>query len=157
MFLGVGDYLFLIGLFLILQVFVPGFPKETLMILAGAVGGIFWGSLTNLFGLVLGAHIAYEVMNHGIEFIPEKVNQWVLTFNLESKIGERGYFISLLLMRLVPGAPNDVISFASGATKVPRNPFAWANFLSAIPYSILFALMGYYGKQSIAEVIPLPF
>ena len=157
MFLGAGDYLILIGFFLILQVFVPGFPKETLMILAGAVGGIFWGSLTNILGLVLGAHVAYEIMNKGVEFVPERIKQWAFTFNLEERIGERGYFISLLLMRLVPGAPNDVISFASGATKVPRNPFAWANLLSAIPYSIIFASMGHYGKQSIGELIPLPF
>ncbi len=157
MFFGAGDYLILIGFFLILQVFVPGFPKETLMILAGAIGGIFWGSITNVVGLVLGAHVAYETMNKGVELVPRKVKEWVFSFNLEERIGERGYFVGLFLMRLVPGAPNDVISFASGATRVPRVSFGWASLLSAIPYSIIFALMGHYGKQSISEVIPLPF
>jgi len=140
-------YLFLILLSLIAQIFIPGFPKETLMILAGAIGGVFVGGMINLIGLLIGAQLAYEVSRLWSTPILKKVEQNKKALKIRQKIESQATIIGLILIRLPPNAPNDLISFTCGAIKIPRKTFFISNLVTAIPYSIAFAFLGATGNS----------
>lgn len=144
-------HLFIILVSLVAQVFVPGFPKETLMILSGIIGGIFIGSIINLLGLVIGAQLAYETARIWSIPIMKKIDNNEKMIKIKEKIETQATFWGLILIRLPPNSPNDLISFTCGALKIPRKTFVFSNLVTAIPYSIAFAVLGATGKQ----IIPL--
>ena len=53
---------------LIFQVFIPGFPKETILLLNGANFGFFYGSILNWIGMILAAQVGYETLNGSVRF-----------------------------------------------------------------------------------------
>ena len=55
---------------------------------------------------------------------------------------DRGGWQILLLGRLIPIVPYNLISFAAGATRVPLWRFTWTTALGVVPLTALTALLG---------------
>jgi uncharacterized membrane protein YdjX (TVP38/TMEM64 family) len=55
---------------------------------------------------------------------------------------DRGGWQILLLGRLIPIVPYNLISFAAGATRVPLGRFTWTTALGVMPLTALTALLG---------------
>ncbi|MCE7735412.1 MAG: TVP38/TMEM64 family protein [Candidatus Heimdallarchaeota archaeon] len=144
------DLLFILG-GLIIQVFLPGFPKETLLFQSGASYGVLYGSIINWLGMVLGAQVAYEVVRRSVE-TGGKFSTLLVKYK-DSKpvkyVEERG-IKGLFVIRLIPNAPNDVLSLVAGALFLPRKGFFLVSIVTAIPYAILFAYLGHIGKDFIS-------
>ena len=144
------DLLFILG-GLIIQVFLPGFPKETLLFQSGANYGLLYGSIINWTGMVVGAQVAYEVVRRSVETggrfstLLQKYQDSKPVKYVEEK-GIKGLFV----IRLVPNAPNDVLSLVAGALFLPRKGFFLVSIFTAIPYAILFAYLGDIGKDFIS-------
>lgn len=139
----------LIGI-LIGQVFLPGFPKELILIQAGAEFGVILGSIINWLGMVIGAQVAYETVRRSVETggrfsdILERYPELPSMKYLESK-GNRGLF----MLRLIPNSPNDVLSLVSGGLFLHRKGFFLVSVITAIPYAIVFAYFGSIGSDFI--------
>jgi uncharacterized membrane protein YdjX (TVP38/TMEM64 family) len=136
---------------LIVQVFLPGFPKEVLLFQSGATYGLFFGSVINWIGMVVGAQVAYEVVRKSIEAggqISQKLDNYKNSKMIKyvKKRGNRGLFVT----RLIPIAPNDVLSMIGGAILLPRKGFFLVSVITAIPYAILFAYLGTIGEEFVS-------
>lgn len=143
------EFILILGA-LIAQVFVPGFPKETLLLQAGIQFGVVLGTFLNWLGMVLAAQLAYEVVRKSIA-TGGKYSRLLEQYR-ESKflkhLERRGNY-GLLLIRLIPYAPNDVLSLLSGALCLPRRGFILVSLITAIPFAILFAYLGSIGDDFI--------
>ncbi|MCY3412611.1 MAG: VTT domain-containing protein [Candidatus Heimdallarchaeota archaeon] len=132
----------LIIVILTLAVIIFGFPKEILMTLAGLLYGVMLGGLINLLGLIGAIILGYESGYYGRLGVDRYRKLQVVT-KYEEKVSswdKRG----LLLLRLFPLTPNDILSISCGFVKFKRRPYVIISILSAIPYAFLWSMVGYY-------------
>ena len=133
---------------LIFQVFIPGFPKETILLLNGANFGFFYGSILNWIGMILAAQVGYEALNGSVRFTKKY-------FELISKYHNHQIFVKLknsgnkglFILRLIPSSPNDILSLISGTIPLPRKGYIITSLITSMPYAVLFAYLGYYGSN----------
>ena len=137
---------------LILQIFIPGFPKEVLMLQAGISYGWFIGGIINWVGMVIGAQVAYETM----AFLESRGSKHVMYLQKF----EENYYVkrlrkdgnyALFVFRLVPYAPNDLLSLASGFIRLPRRGFFLTSVITAVPYAFVFSYLGELGSEYIPD------
>ncbi len=143
---------------IIFQVFIPGFPKEFLLIQAGLVFGFFLGGLINWFAMIIAAQVGYEVVRRSIERGSNFNNLLIQYQNSKiiHKLNEKGNF-GLFTIRLLPFAPNDVLSLISGALLLPRKGYFLVSVITALPYAFFFAYLGsigsnYYNKTKLIQI-----
>ncbi len=146
------DYLLPIYIisFIVLQTFIPGFPKEVLLLQAGASFGWLAGGLINWFAMVLGAQVAYELIRY-LSVRSERVIESLRKFEHNPhvvKVREKGNY-GLLITRLIPYAPNDVLSIMSGFLQLPRRGYLIVSVVTALPYALVFAYLGQIGAEYI--------
>lgn len=101
--------------------------------------------------MVIGAQVAYEVVRRSVEtggrfstLLKEYQDSKPVKY-IEER-GNRGLFG----IRLIPNAPNDVLSLVAGALFLPRRGFFIVSIFTAIPYAILFAYLGDIGSDFIS-------
>lgn len=138
--------------FIIVQTFIPGFPKEILLIQAGSSFGIIGGGIINWIGMVIGAQIAYEIIRFATERSEKVIEQMKKLENHKYVVRIRvGGNPALFVIRLIPYAPNDVLSMMSGFFKLPRIGYMLISIVTAVPYAFVFAYLGYLGAEFIQE------
>jgi uncharacterized membrane protein YdjX (TVP38/TMEM64 family) len=145
-----------IGLFLlmILQTILVIIPSEAVITLSGALG--LENSkviLVGIAGLLAGAIIAFFISRYfgrkivlkilGEEWIDE-IDEWI------EDNGTKAIFIA----RLVPLIPFDLISYASGLTKIDFKKYLLATIIGMLPRIIFLVYLGSTAK-SILNVIGL--
>jgi uncharacterized membrane protein YdjX (TVP38/TMEM64 family) len=145
----------------ILQVFLPGFPKELLLIQSGIVFGFLLGGLLNWLSMIIGAQIGYEVVRRSIEKggkfhtlliryqhsrMRYQHSRMIKTLNDKGNLG-------LFLIRLLPNAPNDLLSLIAGALILPRKGFFLVSVVTTLPYAFLFAYIGSISSNYFDDIL----
>ncbi|MHA2253511.1 MAG: VTT domain-containing protein [Candidatus Kariarchaeaceae archaeon] len=120
---------------LILEVFILSFPKEIVLIFAGFVFGTFIGGIINIIGLF------------GNHAFMQKYQEW---------LGKNG-LKALVICRLFPLTPNDILSISCGFSRLKRIPYLIITFLAAIPYAFFFAYIGSREINRWVELFPESF
>ena len=129
---GLWSRLVFVGV-VILQVIVAFIPGEPVEIAAGALFGVWEGTLLCLVGALIGSCLVFLfVKKWGVKvvelfFPPEEHKK--LKFMEQEK---RAEFILFLLL-FIPGTPKDLISYFAGLTPVKFIHFAWITFVARIP------------------------
>jgi uncharacterized membrane protein YdjX (TVP38/TMEM64 family) len=111
---GVASPLAYVGL-VILEVVVAPIPGTVLYAPGGVIFGGFWGGLLSLFGNVIGAGIACQLMR---VFIGERAEEYFARSALacyEERITRRGAWV-IFLLRVNPLTSSDLVSYAAGLT-----------------------------------------
>ena len=136
----------IIGL-LIAKSMIPFFPlpKEPLMLFSGLYFGLLIGSIVNIIGLVVGCLINFELAYSSHESLANKMSK--LT-ELKEKLQEKGWRV-LVPLRILPITPQDITSYASGLSRIPRRQYYW---ISAIPFTFYGILFAYFGEFSISWI-----
>lgn len=116
------------------------FPDAILAIASGMAFGLIGGFTYTMIGALCGATLAfYLARSLGREvlkpLIGDKLNK------LESKIEHNG-FIVVLLLRLIPLFPFDIISYSAGLSKVKYKDFILATVVGTIPGIFVFTNIG---------------
>lgn len=116
------------------------FPDAILAIAGGMAFGLIGGFIYTMIGALCGATLAfYLARSLGREvlkpLIGDKLNK------LESKIEHNG-FIVVLLLRLIPLFPFDIISYSAGLSKVKYKDFILATVVGTIPGIFVFTNIG---------------
>lgn len=116
------------------------FPDAILAIASGMAFGLIGGFIYTMIGALCGATLAfYLTRSLGREvlkpLIGDKLNK------LESKIEHNG-FIVVLLLRLIPLFPFDIISYSAGLSKVKYKDFILATVVGTIPGIFVFTNIG---------------
>jgi uncharacterized membrane protein YdjX (TVP38/TMEM64 family) len=133
-----------IGLFLlmILQTILVIIPSEAVIALSGALGLDMTRVIISITaGLIAGATIAFFISRHfgrrialkllGKEWIDE-IDEWIDANGMKA----------ILIARIVPLIPFDLISYVSGLTKIDFKKYLLATCIGMIPRTIFLLYLG---------------
>ena len=112
------------------------FPDSILAISSGLIFGLVNGYIYTAIGALIGGTISFYISRKlGKKLTKEKLDK------VENMINERGFFI-VLMLRLIPLFPFDVISYGSGLTSIRYKDFLLATFFGTIPGIFVFVNIG---------------
>jgi pyruvate/2-oxoglutarate dehydrogenase complex dihydrolipoamide dehydrogenase (E3) component/uncharacterized membrane protein YdjX (TVP38/TMEM64 family) len=130
--------LFFIIYVLVTALSLPGAAIMTL--LAGALFGLFGGTVLVSFASTIGASLAFLVARYLLnETVQEKFSGKLSKFN--QGIKEEGAFY-LFTLRLVPIFPFFMINILMGLTLIPLRTFYWVSQLGMLPGTIVYVNAG---------------
>lgn len=133
---------FSIPLFIVLYVLCNVFlmPSYPLVFAAGIIYGFFYGSLISLVAEVLAATINFYLgRKFGKAFFLRKSKNELIE-KVKDYIDTHGFSVILLLRYL--GFYFDIVSYASGATKIKYKGYILATTIGFIPYILIYAYAG---------------
>ncbi|MEQ9640578.1 MAG: VTT domain-containing protein [Alphaproteobacteria bacterium] len=123
--------------------FLPG----TLFGLAGgALFGPVWGTVLNLAGATLGATAAFLIARHVAADWARRQAGNRLQRLIAGVEAEGWRFV--VLTRLVPLVPFNLLNYALGLTRIPVTHYALASLVSMAPGTLAFTWLGYAGREA---------
>jgi uncharacterized membrane protein YdjX (TVP38/TMEM64 family) len=127
--------------------FVPG---SVLTLGAGAIFGLVRGTLVVSIGSTLGAGLAFLI---GRYLARERVTRWAAEnprfAALDAAVGKEGWKI-VLLSRLSPLFPYNLLNYLFGLTGVRFWPYLLASWVGMLPGAFLYVYLGFAGR-TVAE------
>lgn len=116
-------------------------PASVMTITGGLAFGPAWGTVAALVGATLRACSEFLVARLlGREAVSKLLKGKAAT--LDQRIADRG-FQTVLLIRLIPSLPFDMLNYGLGFSRVRFGTYAIASFLGMIPGSFAFVYLGY--------------
>lgn len=116
-------------------------PASVMTITGGLAFGPAWGTLAALVGATIRACSEFLVARLlGREAVAKLLKGKAAT--LDQRIGEHG-FQTVLLIRLIPSLPFDMLNYGLGFSRVRFGPYAMASFLGMMPGSFAYVYLGY--------------
>ncbi|GAA1935079.1 TVP38/TMEM64 family protein [Kitasatospora viridis] len=116
-------------------------PKPALSVAAGLLFGARWGVPVAVAGTTLGAAIAFGLgRGLGQQALRPLLRGRALTA-LDRQLTERG-FRSVLLLRLVPGVPFQVVNIGAALCGVRLGPYLAGTALGVLPATAAYAVAG---------------
>ena len=141
--LGSGAAVVYIGLFTLLPAFF--FPVAVLALAGGLLFGLFWGSVYTFIGAALNCSLMFLMARYlGREKIEELIRQklspqWQQRlYALEGRTG----FLLLIVLRLIPAVPYNLINYSFGLTGMPFRIYLLASCIGIIPGTLAFINIG---------------
>ena len=132
-----------IGLFTVLPAFF--FPVAVLALAGGLLFGLWWGSLYTFVGALLNCTLMFLLARYAgrekVEaLIRKKLNpQWQQRLqNLNSS----GGLALLIILRLIPAVPYNLINYAFGLTAMPLRTYLIGSAVGIIPGTLAFINIG---------------
>lgn len=134
------------GLYLIIGKIIGAiilFPGTPLTLLAGVTLGTFWGSIVSVIGNVIGATAAFLLARFFLkDFVQKKfLSKYKNIEKYEKRFLERG-LATVILLRLIPLFPFNVLNYLLGVTKVSTKDYILGTFIGIIPGTIIFVYFG---------------
>jgi uncharacterized membrane protein YdjX (TVP38/TMEM64 family) len=116
------------------------FPDSVLAIGGGLIFGLVKGYVYTLIGALLGASLSFYISRKlGRSFVKKITKEKLDT--VEEMINSKGFFI-ILLLRLIPLFPFDIISYGAGLTNIKYRDFLFATIIGTIPGILVFTNIG---------------
>jgi uncharacterized membrane protein YdjX (TVP38/TMEM64 family) len=147
--LGFWGLVALAGLYVVACVFL--LPGSIITLGAGFTFGLMRGLLAVMAGSVLGAAAAFllgrTVARHWVE---RKVSTNRVFRAVDEAVGREGFKI-VLLTRLSPIFPFNLLNYAFGVTKVSFRDYFLASWLGMFPGTVMYVYLG-TAAQSLAEL-----
>jgi uncharacterized membrane protein YdjX (TVP38/TMEM64 family) len=123
--------------------FVPG---SALTIGAGVIYGVGWGFVAVSAGSTLGAAGAFLVARY---LARDRVERWARAnprfAAVDEAVGREGWKI-VLLTRLSPIFPFNVLNYLFGLTRVPFAAYLLASWIGMMPGTLLYVYLGFAGR-----------
>jgi uncharacterized membrane protein YdjX (TVP38/TMEM64 family) len=148
--MGVWGPVFVAGLYVVACVFfVPG---SIITLGAGALFGVGWGYVSVTVGSVAGATVAFLVGRTLLRgWLETKIAGYPRFAAIDRAIGKQGFKI-VLLLRLSPIFPFNLLNYACGLTKVSLRDYVLASWIGMIPGTLMYVYFG-SALKSLAEVL----
>ncbi len=127
-----------------------GVPGTLLVIVGGAVYGLWWGTLWSVVGASLGAIAAFCLARYLLSdwfktrFYHKSISQRDIFKKINSKLCKKPLFC-VLTVRFSPVSPFNVANFAFGLTPVPIRAYALGTFIGIIPGTLIYTWLGVTG------------
>lgn len=116
------------------------FPDSVLAIGGGLIFGLAKGYIYTLIGALIGASLSFYISRKlGRNFV-KKLTKEKLD-GIESMINSKGFFV-VLMLRLIPLFPFDIISYGAGLTSIKYKDFLLATIIGTIPGILVFTNIG---------------
>lgn len=143
--LGFGIYAPLIFILLFTLAPLIFFPDGILALAGGLIFGFAWGSLYIVLGALCGGTLSFFLARLYGNTMREKLAHEKL-INFQKSVKKHG-FIMILLLRLVPLVPFNIISYSAGFSTIRYVDFFFATLLGMLPGVLVYANIG---AQSLA-------
>jgi uncharacterized membrane protein YdjX (TVP38/TMEM64 family) len=120
------------------------FPRTVLAVAAGAVFGVWGGTLWSALGSVLGAVAGFLLARY--------VNGGLVDLESLKRLGpvllraERGGWRAVAALRLIPVIPHTLANYALGLTRLELGEYALGSLLGQLPMTIACADFGAAGE-----------
>ncbi len=137
-----GPFLF-IGISIICTwLFVPALP---LCIAGGLIFGVWYGTLYNLVGVLIGSSGAFLFARYlGANWVKQHSGQKLQA--IMRGVEQSGWqFVAIL--RLLPVTPFGILNYAFGLTPLRLSHFALASLIFTLPSCLTYTYLGYLGNQ----------
>ncbi len=132
-----------IGLFAVLPAFF--FPVAVLALAGGLLFGLWWGSVYTFIGAVLNCTLMFLLARYAgrekVEVLIQKKLSPVWQQRLQN-LGGSGGFLLLIVLRLIPAVPYNLINYAFGLTAMPFRTYILASAIGIIPGTLAFINIG---------------
>lgn len=128
--------------YIILFTFVPltFFPDSVLAIAGGMAFGLVKGSLLTIIGALCGGSLAFFITRYlGQDVIKTIIKKDISILGKHTK--EKGFLV-VLILRLIPLVPFDVISYSAGLSEIKYKDFLLATLIGIIPGVAVFSNIG---------------
>lgn len=117
-------------------------PGSILTLGAGFLFGVIWGTVTVSIGSVLGATVAFLIGRTLLRgWIGKKIAAYRGFDAIDRAIGKQGFKI-VLLVRLSPIFPFNLLNYAFGITKVRLQHYVLASWLGMLPGTLMYVYLG---------------
>ena len=132
-----------IGLFALLPAFF--FPVAVLALAGGLLFGLWWGSLYTFLGAILNCTLMFLLARYAGR---EKVEQLMerklspLWRNRLQSLNSSGGFLLLVILRLIPAVPYNLINYAFGLTAMSYRTYILASAIGIVPGTLAFINIG---------------
>ena len=132
-----------IGLFTLLPAFF--FPVAVLALAGGLLFGLWWGSLYTFIGAILNCTLMFFLARYvgraQVERLIEKKlsRQWQQRLR---SLNSSGGFLLLIILRLIPAVPYNLINYAFGLSAMAYPTYIFASALGIIPGTFAFINIG---------------
>lgn len=138
--LGLKGVMVYIGLYIAACVFfLPGF---IITLGGGAIYGVVWGSVYVSVGSTLGATCAFLLgRTLARDWIAKKIEQNAKFQAIDEAVAREGWKI-VLLTRLSPVFPFNLLNYSFGLTKVSLKDYFFASWLGMLPGTIMYVYIG---------------
>jgi uncharacterized membrane protein YdjX (TVP38/TMEM64 family) len=136
---------FVVGLYIVAcLLFIPG---SLLTLGAGFLFGVVWGTITVSIGSTLGATAAFLVgRTLARAWIEQKVANSSKFQAIDRAVGSQGFKI-VLLTRLSPLFPFNLLNFAFGLTSVSLSRYVLASWIGMLPGTLMYVYLGSAAKS----------
>ena len=137
---------------MIVQALAIPIPSEFVLICGGAAFGLLSGWLVGALGSVVAAFIGFYISRkggrsvairfvgeRGIEFADNWFNRWGVW--------------AVLLGRIAPFVPFDVISYSAGLTQMKFRGFMIPTVIGTLPRALFYAYLGNYFSVTLTDLI----
>ena len=132
-----------VGLFVMLPVFF--FPVAVLALAGGLLFGLWKGAVYTFLGALLNCSLMFWLARHvgqqQIRALIQSRLSAVWQTRLQRLEGKEG-FLLLVLLRLIPAVPYNLINYAFGLTEMPYGTYVLASALGIIPGTFAFINLG---------------
>lgn len=114
-------------------------PGAVLTLAGGAVFGVFWGSVFNLLAANLGANAAFVLARFlGRDGVRRLAGADSAALRKLDQAVERRGFAGLLVLRLIPLAPFNVLNFGAALTTLRWRVYAGATLIGIVPGTVVY-------------------
>lgn len=132
-----------IGLFTLLPAFF--FPVAVLALAGGLLFGLFWGSIYTFAGAILNCTLMFLLARYTgrdkVEALIQKKLSPVWQQRLQN-LNSSGGFALLVVLRLIPAVPYNLINYAFGLTAMPWRTYIIGSAIGIIPGTLAFINIG---------------
>lgn len=116
------------------------FPDAVLAIASGTIFGVFWGSIYTMIGAACGATLSFFLARFfGRDLVMKLIRHRAEQF--QDGIERQGFFV-ILIMRLIPLIPFDIISYGAGLSKIRYSDFLLGTLLGIVPGVLIYVNLG---------------
>ena len=138
--LGFGIYAPLIFILLFTLAPLIFFPDGILALAGGLIFGFAWGSLYIVLGALCGGTLSFFLARlYGNKMREKLAHEKLIHF--QKSVKKHG-FIMILLLRLVPLVPFNIISYSAGFSTIRYVDFFFATLLGMLPGVLVYANIG---------------
>ena len=126
---------------MVLQALASPLPAFVITFANAWVFGWVWGAVYSWTGAMLGASICFWIAKvYGRPVVEKMVGKKSLQMS-DDFFAEYGSY-SVIIARLVPVVPFDIVSYAGGLTTMGFWKFFWATGLGQLPATIIYSWLG---------------
>ena len=132
-----------IGLFTLLPAFF--FPVAVLALAGGLLFGLWWGSVYTFIGAILNCSLMFLLARHvGRERVEQLIQKKLSPVwqNRLQNLNSTGGFALLVILRLIPAAPYNLINYAFGLTSISFVKYIIGSAIGIIPGTLAFINIG---------------